>query len=273
MKNVLLFPALLLPFALCAQNAPDASPGGTEGHIEYEEVMAIQIDIDELPEEVRQFADLIPKERRSNMVLHFTSDESLYEASNQAVESESNPFGQEGGPRGGMRMMGAMGVTYMNIAEDKGVRFEDMMGKKFLIELPAEKTAWKLSNAQKEIAGYLCMKATTTVDSTEVTAWFAPQLPVPTGPRGANDLPGVILEMEMAVERGYLTITAQSVRIEPLEEPIKAPKKGEKVTEDEFRETMRARFEEMREQMENRNRNGGGGPGGGPIMIRAGGGE
>lgn len=259
--------ALATPFALRAQ-APNNHAPNNEGHIEYEEVVAIQINPEDIPEEYRQFAAMIPKERRNNKVLHFTPQESLYETSTKVVESENNPFGEGRGPGRGMRMGFGMGITYMNVAEDAGVRFEDMMGKKFLIELPAQKTAWKLSNTQKEIAGYLCMKATAVVDSVEVIAWFAPQIPVPTGPRGMNDLPGAILQMEMAIERGYLTVTATSVELVALEDPIQAPKKGEKVTEAEFEETMRQRFEEMRAQWENRGKNGG--RGGGPMMMGGG---
>ncbi|MFT7589971.1 MAG: GLPGLI family protein [Limisphaerales bacterium] len=259
MRLFTLFIALGLCLNLSAQK---------EGMIEYEEVMQININLEEIPEEFRKFAENMPKERKSNMVLLFNTEKSMYKESSIPVEMENNPFGEGRGHGGRMRMMGGNGELYKDIKADKGIRFIDMMGAKFLIQLPAEKTKWKLSNTQKEIAGYVCIKATAIVDSSEVIAWFTPQVPVAVGPQGFGDLPGAILMLETKVDRGLLIVRAKEVKLEALKKEIEEPKKGDKVTEEEFETMMRERMEQMREQFNNQRENGGDGD---RIIIHGGG--
>jgi GLPGLI family protein len=63
---------------------------------------------------------------------------------------------------------------------------------------------WRITSETKQIGDYKCFKAVTKLfdegkkiddPKTEVTAWFAPSIPVPFGPCGYGDLPGLILEL------------------------------------------------------------------------------
>ncbi|UYW00799.1 GLPGLI family protein [Flavobacterium agricola] len=66
--------------------------------------------------------------------------------------------------------------------------------------VPVKIPDWKITTNQKNIAGYVCYKATGqyTNLATGVTdiieAWFAKDLPYSVGPNGAMGLPGIILE-------------------------------------------------------------------------------
>ncbi|OAB28189.1 GLPGLI family protein [Flavobacterium fryxellicola] len=66
-------------------------------------------------------------------------------------------------------------------------------------------TKWDLLNESKTIDGYLCYKATSTlvrnngtkgVFKFPIVAWYAPAIPVPFGPLGYGNLPGLILELQ-----------------------------------------------------------------------------
>lgn len=105
-------------------------------------------------------------------------------------------------------------------------------GDKYLVL--QEDFDWQLEEETKEIAGFVCKKATTTIQwnpdsTTEVTAWYAPQINFNYGPKGFYGLPGLILGVE---ENGYY-VYAKEVDLEPKKVKIKKPK-GEVVTEEEF---------------------------------------
>lgn len=59
---------------------------------------------------------------------------------------------------------------------------------------------WELQEETKEILGYRCKKATTTLEriglQLEIVAWYAPEIEVSDGPRDYRGLPGLILEIE-----------------------------------------------------------------------------
>ena len=53
---------------------------------------------------------------------------------------------------------------------------------------------WKLIDEEILIAGYKCRKATTKINTTELTAFYAPDMPHFAGPSIVGGLPGTILE-------------------------------------------------------------------------------
>lgn len=65
-------------------------------------------------------------------------------------------------------------------------------------------TNWTLVNETKQIDQYLCFKATTFITiknsvsefKRTIIAWYCPSIPVPFGPKGYGDLPGLILELQ-----------------------------------------------------------------------------
>lgn len=87
-----------------------------------------------------------------------------------------------------------------------------------------------------------------------VTAWYAPEIPVNQGPEGYWGLPGLILE----VSDDKTVILCSKIVLNSKEKAaIKAPSKGKVVTQKEYDEIVTAKMEEMQEQF----RRGGGRPG------------
>ena len=76
---------------------------------------------------------------------------------------------------------------------DKNVYFKDknenlffretsLIGKNYLISDSLPKYKWKISNDQKDILGYKCLKATTCVDGQTIVAWITDKVPINDGP-------------------------------------------------------------------------------------------
>ncbi len=242
MKVLNLLVILFFPLFLFGQN---------QGKIVYQDLTELDI---ELPPERQQYASMIPKEFKSVMELYFNDTESYYkEDETAAEESEDNPFG---GKTRRWRMGGGSSAKYyFNTAENKTLIADNMMDKEFLITSEIEKHEWKVSPDQAEIAGYVCMKAETVIDSTNVIAWFTPQIPISIGPGKYTGLPGAILkvETETAFKRGnfakgksFKTILATSVEMNDFDDQIEVPKKGKKVSPDEFDAIRKEKMEEMR---------------------------
>lgn len=92
-----------------------------------------------------------------------------------------------------------------------------------------KKYEWKLTGEVRDIAGFECKKALTTIcDSVVVVAFYTDQIPVKAGPENFNGLPGMI--MGLAVPR--LAATWFATKLELINTPIPTPAivKGKKVT-------------------------------------------
>lgn len=68
-------------------------------------------------------------------------------------------------------------------------------------EIDINKIDWHIEDKFKEILGYSCQKATTTLTvrngtKKEIIAWFTMEIPIPTGPFMYAGLPGLILEVD-----------------------------------------------------------------------------
>lgn len=78
----------------------------------------------------------------------------------------------------------------------------DFWGEKFNIKIRKDYD-WVITKEKKHILGFSCIKATshfTTIDKNaeeiriDVEAWFAPEMNIPGGPLGMDNLPGLVLE-------------------------------------------------------------------------------
>ncbi len=122
---------------------------------------------------------------------------------------------------------------YTNYLEKKVVENRVIKGKIFLLKSNLKTFKWKISGDQDTIAGYTCMKAVLQNDTNNVVAWFTPQIPFSTGPKGYCELPGLILKLD--IKNGNEIYRATLVEQKPLQpDVIIIPTKGKEVTEEEF---------------------------------------
>lgn len=112
--------------------------------------------------------------------------------------------------------------------------------KGFVIADSISKPEWKLTGEYREIAGYMCRRATTVIyDSLFVIAFYADAIPVSGGPDFFAGLPGMI--MGVVIPRFNTTIFATKVEtVIPVEEDLafKPMRKVEKTSKEGYRKLL-----------------------------------
>lgn len=191
------------------------------------------------------YARSLPTEGKFEKTLYFTSDASLYDESALEKEEASIPqqkamfFATYGKPP-----QPSLKSLYIDFQEESKTALQEFMTREFLVESPLDNKGWKLDPTRKKIGEYVCMKATMNLEGDTVTAWFAPEIPVPAGPAEYYGLPGVVL----AVERlGETVLLATSIDLSPPPaELLVKPENGKKTSPEAFEQIVEEKVEEFK---------------------------
>lgn len=234
-------------------------------------------------QEKKQIEERMKSWLEKTYILTFNAEESMFKED----EKLSSPVGGRGPSMFGSSF--SAGPQYKNVKGKIFIQDQEFFGKKFLIKEDLESYQWQMSGESKKIGEYTCFKAMTLrpaaelnwmiatrnrnndeansnskdndsdsedkeeIEMVQVTAWYAPQIPVSQGPGDYWGLPGLILE----VTAGDNMMLCSKIIMNPKEkEAIEAPDKGEEVSKEEYHEIITEKMEEFRE-----NRRGGGGGG------------
>ena len=253
MKKLLIaFGLLSITGLVGAQNADNGFL--LSGSVIYEEIVNVDIQLEGVDEHI---AAQIPKERKTEKVLHFTETEAIFENHQKDDTEESMPE-EEGGMI--IRMYEPDNKTYIDLQNKKVIEQKEFMSRIFLIESELEANKWKMTGRQKEILEYACQEASTMVEGKEVLAWFTPRIPVAAGPGRYSNLPGLVLALEM--NEGDLRLNAINVELKPLDKSLlKKPAKGKKVSREEYMAIVDEKLKEMGVDEE------GGSAGGGHAVV------
>lgn len=200
--------------------------------------------------------------------LHFNTTEALYQEE-EKLEAPKNAGS------GFMTVVSVGGEkSYRNIKSKIVIEEEEFFSKEFIVSDTLTAFDWKLSNEQKKIGSYTCMKATATIavtaeqlknyeeqlakqskESTQlltltapkvriIEAWYAPEIPVNVGPAEYWGLPGLIME----VHDDDLVLLCTKVTLNPKErKKIEQPKKGKKVTKAAYDKIVEEKLESMKD--------------------------
>ncbi len=217
-KTLIFFGALALSLTASAQ----------QGTIVYNETMKLEIHIDGMGADM---ADMLPKERISEKLLHYTPDASIYLNGKQKEDQEVTEE-MAGGGTMVIKMDEPDEQLYFDIKNQKVIEQRDFMSRMFLIESAVDSISWKLTGNRREIVGYPCLEAFYMKDTVKTVAWFTPAIPISSGPGKYHGLPGMILEVN--VDNGKRIISAASVTTGDVASLIIKPKQGKKVTREEF---------------------------------------
>lgn len=193
-----------------------------------------------LPPEAAEMRAMMPEFRSHQSELLFNAKESLY----RNVEEEEEEMGDGRGMV--IKMQRPESTFYRNFETKRKVDAREFMRKEYLIDDTLVTQNWKITGDSKKILDYNCMSAVTSDTSRkqEITAWFASDLPLPTGPSSFGLLPGTILEID--INDGELVISAQKVEFKKLKKKaLKAPRNGEKTSDAEFQKMVTERMKEM----------------------------
>ena len=89
----------------------------------------------------------------------------------------------------------------------------------------------------------MSQKEDDSVKTTEVIAWYSPQIPVSQGPLEYWGLPGLILEVNV----GNTTMLCSKIVMNPQEKStIEAPQKGKIINKKDYQTTIAGKMMEMR---------------------------
>lgn len=158
----------------------------------------------------------------------------------------------EGGMMGGRAMtMGFRGArgqqeaasSYTDLAASETTEVHEFLGRKFRIAESRPSYPWKLTGQQAMFLGYPVMQAVAQQDSTEIEAWFTPDIPVSGGPGAYGGLPGMILML--AVDTNRVVYTATAIDTVTAVGALEVPTDGNKVTRAEFDKTVAEKMAEM----------------------------
>ena len=126
----------------------------------------------------------------------------------------------------------------------------EFLGKNYLIEDEIQPIDWKIQNDLKEVAGHICMKAFTedTLKNQKIVAWVAQDIPLSAGPDRFSGLPGLILEVD--INDGAMTMTADRIDLKKLTTEMDLPKKikNKKIKNAEYQELVKKFILEKRKE-------------------------
>ncbi|MFA7449135.1 MAG: GLPGLI family protein [Weeksellaceae bacterium] len=86
-------------------------------------------------------------------------------------------------------------AIHANLKNDSLEIFQDYITYKFQYFEVNPPIIWKIENEQKAYMDFTVQKATTRFKGREYIAWFAPQIPISSGPYKFKGLPGLIVEI------------------------------------------------------------------------------
>lgn len=244
-------------FLLCTllASAVIGQTDNTKGQVIYEMVRKFELKIQG---DAAQFQNMLPRERKSKKELLFSADASIYQKLDQEQVDEAM---QEsvGGANVTIKMTEPNEIIFCDTKNKVNFEQREFMNRTFLVEAKTDTVQWKLTGNQKTVLEYTCLEAELVGANKKTVAWFAPTIPVSSGPDGYVGLPGLILAMD--IDNGKTTYAAQAVNLKDIDAKlIVKPKEGKKVTKSEYRKIVDEKMKEM---------NGGKpGDGGATVIIR-----
>lgn len=242
--------------AVCA-----ASGQQKQGRVLYQRTVQLQMRMQGMGDEMEH---MIPRSRTDKLEVLFGNEQSLRRTVEDDTPDENT--GGEGGMQIRMMVAGANDITYMNFAAGRVVEQREFAASNYIIADSLHKLNWKLTGESSTLLNYPCQKAVAqrigkrnmatmengqlkqqeVADTSNITVWFTPNIPVPAGPEYQGQLPGLILGIDINDGRTVYKAIEVSEKVDL--SAIKEPTKGKKVTADEF---AKERDKMMKEMMRN----------------------
>lgn len=169
----------------------------------------------------------LPKFSTSYYSLTFNNDKSLYRFSRKE-EAVKIPWASDKEDD----------IWYNDYARDNFVQQKGIFGETYILTDSLLNIKWKITNENRDIAGFNCRKAVGIIfDSVYVFAFYTDEITVSGGPMSLHGLPGLILGI--TIPRMFTSWVATKVQVTGVDDKtIVAPKKGKQKKASELKETV-----------------------------------
>ncbi|MCR9171882.1 MAG: GLPGLI family protein [bacterium] len=142
------------------------------------------------------------KYRNEKFELHFNESGSSFKYIEPETEDDM----------GWMKFLTQHHTVYQDLENDQITVVMDFMGSIANMQDSSTQRTWKITDRSREFDGYKGIRAIWEMnDSTNIYAWFCPDIVPVSGPEGLNGLPGLILGL--ATEDGSVIYMAKEVEI------------------------------------------------------------
>ncbi|WP_194851874.1 GLPGLI family protein [Nonlabens antarcticus] len=230
-------------------------------------------------EQRKRIEENLKKASEKTFVLRFNRSESVWK------EEVALAAPGQGGGWGNFMGSSMGGEKYKDMTTQTFTEQRDMMGKTFLIKDDLPVLDWQITGETKKIGNYTVVKATAVKknddldmsafrrrrdddkkkkdddeatkitdmfekdDTTTVTAWFTPEIPVQHGPAEYGGLPGLILE----INANNTTMLCTKIALNPENrDDIEPATKGDEIKQAEYNATFTKKMEEMSQRFRGR---------------------
>ncbi len=210
--------------------------------VSYEELSSPPADeLKKFPEALQQMAK-DHKEVPDHYDLVFNDSESLYKKADKKMEMQQQDEMNNGNIQMKVTKVSVSTTIelYKNQKTKTSVSSRTILGKEFLVLEDVRKIDWELINETKKIGSFECKKAQAKIGGDLVEAWYAPNIPTPSGPGIYWGLPGLIVEVKDRTRR-YIATQIK----EGMHGKIDVPIKGKKVSKQEFLKLVSDRLNEL----------------------------
>jgi GLPGLI family protein len=156
-----------------------------------------------------------------NMVLTLSENKSHYTHENEQQFSEDGTYSWSQDTY----------IISRDFEKNSAYELQKMLGKNYIIEDTLRPLNWKILNEIKEVAGYICMKASTfdPIKKVNIIAWFCTDIPISAGPEQYFGLPGLILEINVDSDAVLLTATKVNLKKDQTLPSFPKKPKGKKI--------------------------------------------
>ncbi|WP_338377791.1 GLPGLI family protein [uncultured Flavobacterium sp.] len=211
----------------------------TKGRVTYKSYFSESIATEELKKKNRiEYQEALDEEMMAKMLffnLDFNKEESLFYLSSNLISDYEN----QNRKKYIIGLFYGLDEFYINRETDSLIEQQEYSFGIILKKKRASFIEWKLTNEEKQINGYKCLKATYTYIQKwkgrefpwKVEAWYCPEIPVSLGPIRYSGLPGLILQLHEK-NCGFIV---DKIEFDIDEIKIKKPNKGEVISDDEIK--------------------------------------
>lgn len=100
-----------------------------------------------------------------------------------------------------------------------------------------ENIHWEKTESVKNILGYNCLRMNGTFQGQMIIAYYAPEIPIKDGPKYYNNLPGLIMEIQLN-DTKFVCTTIQELECEDLNNSLSIPDFETIISYEEFRKKV-----------------------------------